>query len=191
VPVEEHLLGDPDDIRRILEALDDRNNALDKHAEQMARNTKGVEALSRLLAENTAEVQRLRVQVVGRPTAEEFDYRRRRLVAGVLLFGVLMTISIDAHTEQCGAGTRAERLVDAVDRHAPAAEFLRLARPRSTPGCDLTSPLHTHGGRQWPTGWNWLGFGLYGAMMSAVGVWVHRARGRAARSRPHGEEAQT
>lgn len=168
-----HLLGDPDDLRKILEALEDRNVALDRHSENMDRNNAGVLALSQLVAENTAQVKMLREDVLRRPTATALDYKRRRAVVSVMLLGMLALFVTDQHTEHCGPGARAERVIDALAAGVQDPSTYRaLAQPTQTRGCDMTFPLHTHNRSNWPTRWNLVGGLAYLCLLGAGVFWA-------------------
>ncbi len=145
----DRLTGDADDWWRVLSALEDRNVALD-------RVGKDVE-------ENTAVLAGVREALSLRPTGRQIEYRRRRVTAGLLLYGVAIIWAHDQHVEHCGPGARVES----------AAQQRSYERPVL---CDVSFPLHGHERGEFPTAWSLFGATLYGAAGVGVWTWVRRTR---------------
>jgi hypothetical protein len=161
----EPLLGDPDDLRKILESVDARNESLDAL-------TRGVDTL-------TAAVLALRGEIDRRPTAESQQHKRRQVVASLIVYGLLIIWGHDAHVEHCGPGSRAEAVIRAVAAQpVDAVEPLSLEqiqmiveREQPTPLCDISFPFHAHDDSGFPTGWAVVGFGLYAAGGAGLYLW--------------------
>ena len=168
----EPLLGDPDDLRRILEALDERN----EHSEQQVR---AIETLSTLVESLALDVQQLRVAGDTRPTAQQQTHKRRQVVASMVIYGLLIIWGHDAHVEHCGPGSRAE----AVIREIATADPLRMepltldrvqeiidAQP-NTFVCDVSFPFHAHDDEGYPGSGAILGSLLYAAAGAVLYLW--------------------
>lgn len=181
-----HLLGDPDDLRRILEALDDRNEALDTHTRELTRNNEGVDNLSQLVATNTAEVRALRNDVLARPTAAAVAYSRRLTIVGLLVVIFVSLFAQDAHVEHCSPGSRVVTAFDHLLEHPLGPTATQAERQAdferyydSAPAwCDVTYPQHSHAGEPWPTSWNVVGMAGYLALLGLLSGWLLVARRR-------------
>lgn len=124
------------------------------------------------------EVRRLREELRARPTREEVE-RARKLAIVRMVVAILWIVSIsafvqDQHLESCGAGARAENIVDALAAgEIQSPEDFNLAANRNLPGhCDVTAPLHSHDTTDWPTKGNVAGLAVYGALIVASAVLI-------------------
>ncbi len=116
----------------------------------------------------------LRERLNRRPTGAELAFKRRRIVATMLVCMVTIIFVHDTHVEHCGPGARAEAAIDAIV-NAPAGssppgqtleEVQKLTNQQPPrPLCDLTFPLHGHDGTTFPSSW-----ALAGAMLYVIGA---------------------
>lgn len=168
----EALLGDPDDLRRILEALDARNETADAQVRAIESLAGTVEALA-------LDVQQLRVAVDVRPTAATLQHKRRQVVASLIVYGLLIIWGHDAHVEHCGPGSRAEAVIRAIASADPRQqEPLTLERVQEIVSeqqpsfiCDASFPFHAHDDEGFPGPGALFGFGLYAAGGTALYLW--------------------
>ncbi len=155
-----HAMSDGEPTQQqIFDAILERNDLLDR--------------ISSVLTENTRELQRTQVLLDRRPPGSELDFKRRRLLVG-LLSAILLTIwAHDEHVEKCGPGARAERAIEVLLRGEDRLGIETAARGVGAPKtCDVTFPLHDHDGNGWPAPFNVLGLLAYLSLFLALGGWV-------------------
>ncbi len=102
---------------------------------------------------NTASLREAQVALSRRPTGREIEYRRRRGMAGLVVYAVLVIFAHDQHVEHCGPGSRAAN-------PEPVSVL-----------CDATFPLHGHNGPH-PSPWALLGVAGYAGGGVAVWFWT-------------------
>lgn len=161
-----HLMGEPEDLRRMLEAFDERNAVAAQHEETMGRLVESVTTLS-------LAVQVLRVEVSRRPTRRQVDHRRRLSLAIIVGLIVLTAGLGTLHTDKCGPGARAERAVAALSAGVRDPDLLaRAGEPTDTALCDLLVPTARHGAQPYPNRWTWLGAAGYLLAGLVLAVWA-------------------
>ncbi len=145
--------------QQIFDAITERNALLDR--------------ISSVLTENTRELQRTQVLLDHRPPGSELDFKRRRLLVGLLALIVLTIWAHDQHVEQCGPGARAEHAVEAQLRGEDRREIETVVRGVGTPKlCDVTFPLHDHDDSGWPAAFNVLGVVAYLGLFVGLCGWL-------------------
>jgi hypothetical protein len=149
--VSERLSGEADDWYQVLSELEDRNVALER--------------VGQLVERNSDELAGVREALSSRPTGAQIEYRRRRAVAGLILYGLAVIFLHDQHIEQCSPGARIQQAVHPEQVGGPS------------PVCDVVFPLHPHQDR--PAGWQLLGLGLHAVGGAALVIWAQRPRRRA------------
>lgn len=173
-----HLMGDPDDFRRMLEAFDERNRLAEQHSTSMTE-------LAERVTELTLQIEVLHTDLSRRPTKRELAHRRRTFAAGVALLVLAAFHLADLNTEHCGPGVRSARAVDALARGERDPDVLADAgRTPTSPWCDTLIPTHRHADQPFPNGWSVLGWVLYAA--GAIGVSSY-ARGPRTKTAPVGD----
>lgn len=100
----------------------------------------------------------------------------------MLLLAIFAVVWIhDAHIEQCSPGARVTRALDYLLANPPTPtqteeqrqEAFERVYNASPTLCEVTFPLHTHDGVQWPHGGNLLGLALYAALwLTILGWWA-------------------
>ncbi len=145
--------------QQILDAILERNALLDR--------------ISDVLTENTRELQRTQVLLDRRPPGSELDFKRRRLLVGLLAAILLVIWGHDEHVEKCGPGARAEHAIEALLRGADRQGIETAARSADAPKlCDVTFPLHDHDDNGWPAAFNVLGLMGYLTLLLGLGGWL-------------------
>lgn len=175
----------PESLRDVQQAVSQRNVLL-------RRLAGSVDALA-------AQVRKLRREIDDRPTKAQAEHRRRRTAAAMLVFAVALVWGHDQHIQSCSPGSNALAVLQAFadppaglqqarspeeQRAVYRAYLAAVFKAQPTERCDITAPLSSHDpAEEWPTRWNWLGFGLYAALGGILWGW---SRGPA-RSRSSGE----
>lgn len=124
------------------------------------------------------QVRALRDELHSRPTREEVERARRlavvRMVVAVLWIVIAAAFVQDQHLESCGAGARAENIVDALagGRIQSSEDFETAANKHLPDHCDVTAPLHVHGAGDWPTDGNVVGLAVYGIVIVSALVLI-------------------
>ncbi len=145
--------------QQIFDAITERNALLDR--------------ISSVLAENTRELQRTQVLLDRRPPASELDFKRRRLLVGLLALVLLVIWGHDEHVEKCGPGARAEHAVEAQLRGEDRQAVETVVRGVGTPKlCDVTFPLHDHDDSGWPAAFNVIGLLAYLGLFVGLYGWL-------------------
>ncbi len=122
---------------------------------------------------NTRELQRTQSLLDRRPPGSELDFKRRRLLVGLLAAILLVIWGHDEHVELCGPGARAEHAVEALLRGEGRQGIETAARGADAPKlCDVTFPLHDHDGNGWPAPFNVLGLLAYLALFVGLAGWL-------------------
>ena len=141
-----------------------------------------VDRLRESVNELSRQVRGLRAELHQRPTREEVGRQKRfaltRMVVFVLVVVLTAAFVQDQHLEGCGAGARAEDIIQALIAQEVSSqeEFAELANKHQPNHCDITYPLHTHDLEDWPTQGNIVGFVMYGVLLIAALtlVWPRR-----------------
>ncbi len=145
--------------QQIFDAITERNDLLDR--------------ISGVLTENTRELQRTQVLLDHRPPSSELDFKRRRLLVGLLAAILLVIWGHDEHVEECGPGARAEHAIEALLRGENRQGIEMAARGADAPKlCDVTFPLHDHDDNGWPAAFNVLGLLVYLALFLGLAGWL-------------------
>ncbi len=122
---------------------------------------------------NTRELQRTQVLLDRRPPGSELDFKRRRLLVGLLAVVAMVIWAHDQHVEQCGPGARSQHAVEAQLRGEPRDEVVRSVEGVGAPKlCDVTFPLHDHDGNGWPAAFNVLGLLAYLTLFLGLAGWL-------------------
>ncbi len=145
----DRLTGDPAEWLQVLGELEERNVALSQ--------------VGKRIEDNTAALAEVRQALAVRPTGDRIEYRRRRSIAGLVFYGLLIIFAHDQHVENCGPGARVEHAVE-------------QSRSRVSV-CDVSFPLHGHErGGQAPSAWALLGGTLYAVAGAGLWAWVRKPR---------------
>ncbi len=145
--------------QQIFDAITERNALLNQ--------------ISSVLTENTRELQRTQALLDRRPPASELDFKRRRLLVGLLAALLLVIWAHDQHVEECGPGARSEHAIEALLRGEPRDEVARALEGVDAPkACDVTFPLHDHDDNGWPAAFNALGLLAFLALFIGLAGWL-------------------
>lgn len=156
------------------------DDAIEDLKQELAATNVLLIALQRELASDRVETA-VRVEGLRAEQARERRVRMMAVTAGV----VGVTFAYDQQVEHCSPGSRVTRAVDHLIRHpSKPTDSLQQRSDAFTehynsasPWCDVTMPLHTHDGSDWPTPANWGGGALLGVAALATAVY-HRIRTR-------------
>ena len=151
------------------------------------------ESLRRATEDLTAEIRALRQQMARRPTRRETVVYRRGATIALIALLVGTIFMHDVHVEWCGPGARADFVLERLtaDDAPPSPvgrdyliEWARDSIPHAF--CDMTFPIHAHGGEQWPTWPNVAGILVLLAFVVALVTWW-RAAYRVDQPNPEGD----
>jgi len=114
--------------------------------------------------------------------AEQHRERRVRMMA-VVAGGVGTVYAYDQHIEHCSPGARVVNGIDWLLKHPAMPTDTPESREKgftdhydhTSTVCDITLPLHTHDGSNWPTGGDMIGMALLGLACLGTAIY-HRFR---------------
>ena len=172
--------ADPDDLKRVLGAFEER--------------TEVVEALATEVTSLVGEVRGLRAAVAHRPPRREIERKRRLMGLAVAAWSVMLILAHDQHVEACGSGVEAKAVIERYSTDpAPTREEIIAAAKDATPDyCTYLFPIHTHDDdAEWPNHRAVVGILGYAVLFGGALTWATRPSRRTREEESAEVEAST